>query len=465
MRPNVILITIDDLRADHLGFMGYHKNISPNIDKLAKESVVFTNAFSVGPMTPHSLPSILTSTYPLDYQGPKKIERPRVLVSEVLKKQGYTTAVFSANPYLYLGYDKGWDFMEDVKDSHLLFDLSLKKDAGLKLKIKYFLEGLAKLVANFRPELIFKIRYFLYKLGIWQPEKKAKAGSMNKIIKEFVSAVKEEEKPFFCWIHYMDVHYPFLPYDAYFQDRTFSYSELVGRSFSTFLSRRYFFKKPILNFGKKHLKTAINLYDDGIKYVDQQLGDLLGFLEKEDVYRDTVIFLTSDHGEEFLEHGGAAHEAKLYNELLHVPLLVRIPRKQKQRINNKVSLIDLAPTICSLAGAEKESSFKGEDLFQSKREIIFHQTGENLGKIGGESLLDIEEIGHCKAACQSERWKYILDHGSGREELYDLLGDPDEKNNLSKTENKILSQMREKIEEFEKTNPPLALVNELRPTK
>ena len=78
-RPNLILITIDALRADHLGFMGYEKDTSPNIDSLAKESIVFKNAFAVGPTTPYSFPSILTSTYPLDYQGPREIKKPRVI--------------------------------------------------------------------------------------------------------------------------------------------------------------------------------------------------------------------------------------------------------------------------------------------------------------------------------------------------------------------------------------------------
>jgi arylsulfatase A-like enzyme len=108
-KPNIILITVDSLRADHLGYMGYGKGISPNIDKLAGESVVFNNAFAVGPVTPHSFPSILTSTYPLDYQGPRKIERPRKLISEVLKEKGFITAAFHSNAYLsnFFGYNRG----------------------------------------------------------------------------------------------------------------------------------------------------------------------------------------------------------------------------------------------------------------------------------------------------------------------------------------------------------------------
>ncbi len=152
-KPNIILITVDCLRADRLGFMGYQKNISRNIDGLAKESVVFTQAFATGSSTPYSFPSILTSTYALDYQGPK-IEKPRVLISESFKNAGYITAAFHANPFLsdFFGYNQGWDYFEDVT---LPFGKLEKKNI-----LRDFLRELFKRALLFlSPSFFFKIKY------------------------------------------------------------------------------------------------------------------------------------------------------------------------------------------------------------------------------------------------------------------------------------------------------------------
>jgi len=155
-KPNVILITVDCLRPDHLGFMGYKKEISPNLDKFSKECFVFANAFAVGPNTPYSFPAILTGTYPLDYQGPRKMERPRVFISEHLKKKGFVTAAIHSNPRLssFFGYNRGWDFFEDITPPLQIsytksFKKALKKKASQLFNFFLFLF----------PQLFFRLKY------------------------------------------------------------------------------------------------------------------------------------------------------------------------------------------------------------------------------------------------------------------------------------------------------------------
>ena len=452
-KPNLILITIDDLRADFVGFLNSQKNITPNLDKLAKESLIFKNAFSVGPMTPHSFPAILTSTYPLDFHGPKKIERPRILISEVFQNQGYITAAFHSNPYLsgFFGYDKGWDYFEYLR-------LEGKRNKILE-DFKSFLEKISKKLVNWNPKFVFQIRYLFYKLGIWKPFKKILAFEINKLLKEFLLANKNSEKPFFIWVHYMDVHYPFMFFDHYFKDLPLSLSDLIARSLPTFLTRRESLSLPLKKFAFQNMNLVKRAYEDGIRYLDLQIGNLIDFLKKENLFENTIICLTSDHGEEFLEHGGANHDAKLYQELLKVPLLIKFPRGEKKGIfEEKVSLIDLAPTLCDIVKVKTPPSFKGKSFFKEKRKIIFHQTGENKKEKNREfAFLNIESLEQCKMAVQFENFKYILDFDKKGEELYDLKKDPKEKENIFSKRQDVALKARKLIEKFLKENLPLKI--------
>jgi arylsulfatase A-like enzyme len=258
------------------------------------------------------------------------------------------------------------------------------------------------------------------------------------------------------------VHGPYLPYDFYFQKRALSYLELLGKELPGSILDYYSSSGTIFKkFCKKYIDSSVNLYEQGIKYTDEKIGELFDFLKKENIYQNSVIFLTADHGSEFLEHGGAEHHmGKLYNELLHVPLLIRIPGERKaETTNKKVSLIDLAPTMCDLAAVEKDLSFKGENLFGSKKDLIFHQSG--IAKREDIWNIEVEKLSRCKVACQSMDWKYILNYKSRKEELYNLRNDPKEQKDISGQEPEVLAEMRKAVRDFEKNNPPLSMANEV----
>jgi len=457
-KPNIILITVDALRADKLGFMGCKKNITPNLDRFAEESIKFTNAFTTGSYTPYSFPAILTSSYPLDYQGPFKVERPRVMVSEVFKQHGFQTAAFHSGPYLseFFGYNKGWDFFKEI-------DYPLPEEVGYRIGNflfslkKNFINLFSKVTLNFYPHLFFAVVYLNYRITKKRVPK-VNASFVNQTVRDFFRFCRDEEKPLLLWIYYMDVHGPYFPYDFYFQERTLSYPELLGKGLPSYILDYYSSSSAIFKkFCNKHIDSSINLYEQGIKYADKKIGELFKFLKKKNIYQNSVIFFTADHGTEFLEHGGAEHHmGKLYNELLHVPLLVKIPGGQNTKtIREKVSLIDIAPTMCDLAAVKRDPSFKGGNLFDAKNDLIFHQAG--IAKREDIWNIEVEELSRCKVACQSMDWKYILNYKSRKEELYDLRNDPKEQKDISRQEPKVLSVFRKKIEEFEKKNPPLPM--------
>lgn len=285
---------------------------------------------------------------------------------------------------------------------------------------------------------------------------KTGAPMVNKLLEEFISANKDSGKPFFAWAHYQDVHGPFIPYDCHYKERLLSYSEIIGRNLPTLIanhpSKNKFFKK----FAQKNIKKTIEFYDDGIRYFDDQFGEFLNFLEKENV-RNTIVCVTSDHGDEFLEHGGVGHhEQKLYNELLHVPLIIKAPGIATEKIERKVSLIDLPTTLCDLAGVDNPASYKGKNLFDNSNEPIFHQVSLPDIKNFWDKL-ELKNLTRCVLAFQSEEWKYIIDCLGKEEELYSLKEDAKEQNNLIDNNPQALAQIREKIKGFLTKNPILSL--------
>ena len=150
--------------------------------------------------------------------------------------------------------------------------------------------------------------------------------------------------------------------------------------------------------------------------------------------------------------------ASVFVVYTNVPLIIKLTKKEGKKINKKVSLIDLAPTLCRLINIDPPPSFKGKNLFESPTFPIFHQVAPNItdNQVNQNQLL--KELNQYKIAYQSEEWKYIFDNLTSSEELYYLSEDPKEKNNLANQETKIIYRMREKIKEFEKENPPLSLL-------
>jgi len=431
---NVIFITIDSLRADHLSCLGYHRKTTPNLDNLAKEGVLFKNAISCGPDTPTSIVPLLTSTYILTYviinAGLNKsktraeeferigaitseIYRNRITIAEILKDSGYVTAAFHSNPFLsrHFYFGKGFDYFYDSFSSSGRF-----RKYAIKSKIEEILKKNIQLY-NFAKNIYNR----MHSNNI--PYERAEI-----INKKAISWLKKHKKQFFVWIHYMDVHFPYKPpkrFQLYFRSKPMNNLEMTRLNYKMI-------HKPE-EISENDMRDIIDLYDGEIRYVDYAIKLLLDELSEMNILNDTFIIITADHGEEFGEHGDFAHHhAKLYDEIIRVPLIISNSEYRNVEIDEPVSLLDVAPTILDLLGIPKNESFQGRSLVP-----IIRGERKSSGVIS-EGL----QKGKRSISYRTKEWKYIFNEVGAQRELYNIECDPKEKKNLYEKE-------REKAREFE----------------
>lgn len=403
-KPNVIMITVDCLRAHHLKCMGYHRDTSPNLDQLASDGALFSQCFSNGPATPSSFSSILTSTYPLMYGGYKYLLEKRTTIAEALQKAGYTTVGFHSNPFLLSkrNFGKGFELFEDFE--------------GKVSSATFLLQRIVKSIVNEESSVYnFLAKAFHLYLSPSLSVGYAKAERINKRV---FSWLANDPENFFLWVHYMDVHYPFLPPRLYFKE--FHCKDISDKEIKRILSKMR--EKPN-SITSDELEVLIDLYDGEIKYVDYHIGDLIKYLNKKRILQNSLIIVTADHGVEFFEHGGVGistpDSGKLYDELLHVPLIILGKDIEKGvNIRSQVSLIDLAPTVLDFLKIPKPEIFMGSSLLPLIE-----------GKDDGDRCVISETM--ARIAYREDGWKYILNREKNTEELYNLNTDPRETVNLS----------------------------------
>ena len=358
VRPNVLLITIDTLRADHLSSYGYSRNTSPNLDALAKRGVLYENAIAQAPNTHPSTAAILTSRYPSDLGGNpfKYIPYPTPTLAEAFRNAGYRTAAVVSNVWLRsgMGFDQGFEHFDETSAMS-----------------EFYADGTRVAWKN--------------------------ASDVTEAAIEWLEA--RRTGPFFLWLHYLDPHHPYEPPPEYREAFSTSYSEQ-----SAFL--RELAAKPtgeqtneLIQIGQGKIQVTdaefaaiVDQYDGEIAYTDAQVGRVLDFLQSRGLTDDTVVAVTADHGEEFRDHGGWGHSHTLHRELLHVPLIVAVPGGPSgQRVPSIVRLIDLAPTLLARSGLPAPSNMRGTDLaaLGGDRAAVsmLTQRNEIAVEVGGTKLL------------------------------------------------------------------------------
>jgi arylsulfatase A-like enzyme len=380
---NVVLVSLDTLRADHLSLYGHDRPTSPELDALARESVVFEWAQSPAAATQPSHRAIYQSRIP------SHTRRKFTVLAEVLRDAGYRTAGFTGegNVSKRFGFDRGFNLYEEDIEG---FSLSY-------------------------PKL----------------EKWLRANAAD---------------PFFVFFHSFDIHHPYTkepPFDRIFFPEY--RGAVTGPDTLNILSKiRGIF--PHANFhGELRLSAAdkkqiISLYDGGILYADQYVGRLVALLKELGQWDNTLLVVTSDHGEEFWEHGNVTHAFTVYDEVLHVPLAIHLPRHAGAgtRVSRRVHLIDIAPTILDVLGIEAPESFMGKSLLPFERLDSEAYRPEPM----------VSEMYTLKTLV-SYPWKIIKEYPDGKRHLataplvlYNLERDPAETRN-------VLSNHPEKAAELE----------------
>jgi arylsulfatase A-like enzyme len=304
---DILLVTVDSLRHDHIGCYNYERETTPFLDEFAATANRFTNAFANACMTRLSFPTILTSSYPSMYGGPERMSDQRTLLAAALSAGGYETAGFHSNLYLSadFGYDRGFDEF---------FDSKTDPNAGLRLKeaVKERIDEDGWL-HNALSRVFDKLEL---RAGIRVGTPYVDAEAITDRAISWVETTWDAESPRFLWTHYMDPHHPYVPpaeHQCVFRDDPIDDRQAIKL-------RRKMMEAPE-SVTEQELACLIDLYDGEIRYTDSQIEQLVTAVT-EAWGEDTIVIITSDHGDEFREHGGFSHTATFYDEVVHVPLLV-----------------------------------------------------------------------------------------------------------------------------------------------
>lgn len=309
---NIVLLTIDALRADHLSCYGYNRQTSPNIDRMAGNHAHFSKAFSVSSHTREAIPALLTGRYP-DVAVDSGFSLTADTIASHLDQTPYATGAFHSNPFVSRAYGFDRDFNRFDDDLYL---------------------GQHKLLA-LGQRLLDKLRNRHY----------APAEEINKRSLRWIDSLEE---PFFVWNHYMDPH---GPYDPPEKQQIRFHDETVRTRRSQKLYKRAAVTDPE-SITEQERREMVNLYDGEIRHVDEQIAAFTNALDKRGILDQSLVIVTADHGDAFGEHGYYGHPRQLHDELIHVPLILAGPEVSDMKIESPVSLLDLVPTMLDVAGVD-----------------------------------------------------------------------------------------------------------------
>lgn len=388
-RPNVILVLVDALRADHLGSYGYARDTSPALDAFAREAVLFEEAITQSTFTKSSIASLFTGRAPYEhgvYWGDRRdraglltsdvlLERETTL-AEALRSRGYLTAAWVQNTHLrsYMGFAQGF---LDYRDQQ---------------------------------------------------------GNAERINRRFLGWLRGPARlhELFAYLHYIDLHDPYLPeppYDRLFGEGSDFYEGIDLAEWGAFLEG---VRQGRIDLSPADVEELEALYDGQIRYLDDRIGRLFEELKALDLYDRSLIVVTSDHGDAFLEHGFISHSAVPYEELIRVPLLVKLPggRHGGRRVGRQVRLIDVFPTVLDLLeipGSRRVSGCSLVPWIEGSPEAAAENDSCAV------AVIEIaEEEGEAPTlALRAGGFKYI--RGPAGEELYDLGSDQEEAHDLAAT--------------------------------
>jgi arylsulfatase A-like enzyme/Tfp pilus assembly protein PilF len=385
--PNIILITLDTTRADRMGFLGSKRGLTPNLDALAKQSVIFTRAYAQVPLTTPSHAVLLTGTYPQfnhveDLGAPLGRDLP--YLPDLLHSHGYHTAAFVGASILDpTGSAPGFERGFDVYDAH------------------------------FHQPKSGEDRYHSI-------ERRAEDVSHHAI--DWLS--RNPQGPFFIWIHFYDAHDPYDPPEPF--------------------KTRY----------------ATEPYDGEIAYTDSVIGELIDVLQKHGLYKETVIAVAADHGEAFGEHGEERHGMFLYDETIHVPLLLKLSARFAEkargetRIDERVELADVAPSLLELAGIPASATMQAQSLFPlidaARMDAAQSASG---GKAKPPERPAYSESKYARlfgwsdlSSWRTSKYLYIQ---APRRELYDQSNDPAAVKNLASVATAVADTLESQLTNFQ----------------
>jgi arylsulfatase A-like enzyme len=444
--PNLILITMDTVRADHLSAYGYSRDTSPNLKQFAQEATLFTDAIAAGDMTLSSHASIFTGMYasqhgahPVLDSGNNRVavgeefglrlpDRSQTLAS-ILWNRGYRTMAVAANTtFLQRAFHLDQGFQYYSQPNPMLF---LARTDPFYLRT-----DLSRVLAHHLPLSMSQRAY-------------RTAANVNREAFERLQEAKADRKPFFLFLNYMDAHQPYFPlppYDVKYpgKDNTLTYSQYFAIEFGALSGKRL--------YTDADRKRDESQYDGGIAYLDACLGDLFNQLRILGLYDNTMLIVTSDHGQSFGEKMLVGHGTSVYQEQVHVPLIIKYPGLRGAKVvDDLVSHIDILPTVLDALGYPVPKTLPGR----------------NLGEAPKTAVTVISESFPCDLFThlsprfrRTERAVFrgpfkLMKSTNGGHALYDLSKDPREEHNLDSQNLRIASLLEADLQRWLSTLPTL----------
>ncbi len=394
-RPNILLISLDTLRADRLSAYGYERDTSPFLQQLGSRGVLFTQAFVNTHGTPPSHATLFTSSYQqthrvsidaLTRSPDHRLPADLLLLPEVLKEQGYATIGVTGGGYMSedFGFDQG-------------FDVFYSRPINVRRAAR-------KLLSEIRSEL-------------------------------------HSGRPIFAFFHTYEIHSPYDPPNSY-RDR---YGDDSASDFDPTSKNLRRFRGRAHEIAPEDMDRINNLYDAGIRFTDDTLRELFTDLEAAGFFNDHLTIITSDHGEEFGEHRGVLHPATLFDELLRVPLIVVGTGVESAVEDRLVSSVDVAPTIYSQIGITAPAGSQGRDL-------LAPMTPGNSNEADEQAIF--AQYGNLLYGVRTPRFKLVENRRSGRFALYDLTRDPRERRDVASKFPEQAAALRARLGEWlERVDP------------
>jgi len=410
-QPNVVLISIDTLRADHLGSYGNTERLTPRLDDFAENGVLFEHTITSSPWTLPAMASLFTARYPRahgtgaitnrrDPLGRSALRPNSWTLATALHTRGYRTHAIVTNPYLALRYGlgQGFDTYENVSIESEVF-LAFGNTTALRL------------LTWLRPEIAIGDR----------------GATVSRRARQWLDRLPDD-RPFFLWVHYIDPHPPYsragaTRHKSFRGDILFEPGPNNSEEITLTSPDVARLRSGEIRLSAVQKEAVRDLYRAEVGSVDEAVGAVLDTLDQHHLRDRTLVVCVADHGEEFWEHGGVEHGHTVYDELVHVPLLMRWPDHLPAgaRIDGLTRITDVAPTILDLVSAPIPSGLDGDSLMP-----LVHGAPAAARAALTENLLFAEE----RIGLRTSQYTYVR-WDDGKEEVYDRAADPHERHDLA----------------------------------
>ena len=426
--PNVLVIIVDTLRADHLSPYGYTRDTSPYVNQLAQQGVLFENAIAPSSWTLPSHASMLTGLYPDE----TRVETDKDILSgslpnlgDAMRQRGYRTAAFSANYFLFSrshGFIHGFAHFEGYEQTigGILQEVPLSQ----------FILGKLTQYTTGTPDAFLGLK---------------NAASAEKVNEDAVKWMKRGDRPFFIVLNYFDIHEPVLPPAPYLHMYA---TNKDARNQSIYFQESCSFAEVDASCGSEQAQF-LDTYDGSIHYVDDSIKQLLSDLKEGGLLDNTIVVFTSDHGQEFGDHGIYGHGKSLYRQVIHVPLIFWKPGlvPASVRVPTPISTTEIPSTILDLAAADGKQALPGRSL------AALWRTSQPVSG-WPEPISELvrlhwftREAPNYNAPVRSivtPEWHYIRQEGNDL--LFDWKSDPDEMHDVCTTQPTVCSSLRSQAE-------------------